>query len=120
MLLIIIIINAIVFCFYYVSKQGHIHAVKKIVGYSKLMILADTFTDFLLLTLGAFVTGNALVLLLKETVFKNVQLFSIYMLDPQVIVISLIAVILLTVFLSIIAIARTFTAGNTNEYRAEM
>ena len=118
MLLIIIIINATVFCFYYVSKQGHIHGIKKIIGYSKTMILADTFADFLLLTLGAFVTGNALVILLKETVFKNVQLFSIYMLDLQVIVISLVAVILLTVFLSVIAIAKTFTAGNTNEYRA--
>ncbi|MBQ6052867.1 MAG: ABC transporter permease, partial [Clostridia bacterium] len=117
MLLIIIIINAIVFCFYYVSKQGHIHGVKKIIGYSKLMILTDTFFDFLLLTLGAFVTGNALVILLKETVFKEVQLFSIYMLDPQVIVFSLSAVILLTVFLSVIAIAKTFTSGNTNEYR---
>ena len=117
MLLIIIIINAIVFCFYYVSKQGHIHAVKKIVGYSKLMILADTFTDFLLLTVGAFVTGNVIVILLKETIFKNVQLFSIYMLDPQVIIISLVAVVALTVLLSVIAIARTFTSGNTNEYR---
>ncbi|MBO4392270.1 MAG: hypothetical protein J5816_03100, partial [Clostridia bacterium] len=94
------------------------HGIKKIIGYSKTMILADTFADFLLLTLGAFVTGNALVILLKETVFKNVQLFSIYMLDPQVIVFSLAAVILLTVFLSVIAIAKTFTAGNTNEYRA--
>ena len=118
MLLIIIIINAIVFCFYYVSKQGHIHGIKKIIGYSKLMILADTFADFLLLTVGAFVTGNAIVILLKETIFKEVQLFSIYMLDPQVIVFSLAAVILLTVFLSVIAIAKTFTAGNTNEYRA--
>ena len=117
MLLIMIIINAVVFCFYYVSKQGHIHAVKKIVGYSKLMILADTFTDFLLLTVGAFVTGNAIVILLKETIFKNVQLFSIYMLDPQVIIMSLIAVVALTVLLSVIAITRTFTAGNTNEYR---
>ena len=118
MLLIIIIINAVVFCFYYVSKQGHIHAVKKIVGYSKLMILADTFTDFLLLTVGAFVTGNAIVILLKETIFKEVQLFSIYMLDPQVIIISLVAVVTLTVLLSVIAIAKTFTSGNTNEYRA--
>ena len=117
MLLIIIIINAVVFCFYYVSKQGHIHAVKKIVGYSKLMILADTFTDFLLLTVGAFVTGNAIAILLKETIFKNVQLFSIYMLDPQVIIISLVAVVALTVILSVIAIARTFTSGKTNEYR---
>ncbi|MBQ6172535.1 MAG: ABC transporter permease [Clostridia bacterium] len=117
MLLIIIIINAVVFCFYYVSKQGHIHAVKKIVGYSKLMILADTFTDFLLLTVGAFVTGNAIVILLKETIFKEVQLFSIYMLDPQVIIISLVAVVALTVLLSVIAIARTFTSGKTNEYR---
>ncbi len=118
MLLIIIIINAVVFCFYYVSKQGHIHAVKKIVGYSKLMILADTFTDFLLLTVGAFVTGNAIVILLKETIFKNVQLFSIYMLDPVVILVSLAAVILLTVFLSIVAVTKTFTAGNTNQYRS--
>ncbi len=117
MLLIIIIINAVVFCFYYVSKQGHIHAVKKIVGYSKLMILADTFTDFLLLTVGAFVTGNAIVILLKETIFKEVQLFSIYMLDPQVIIISLVAVVALTVLLSVIAITRTFTSGKTNEYR---
>jgi hypothetical protein len=117
MLLIIIIINATVFCFYYVSKQGHIHGVKKIIGYSKLMILTDTFFDFLLLTLGAFVTGNALVILLKETVFKEVQLFSIYMLDPQVIIISLVAVVALTVLLSVIAIARTFTSGKSNEYR---
>ena len=117
MLLIIIIINAVVFCFYYVSKQGHIHGVKKIIGYSKLMILTDTFFDFLLLTLGAFVTGNALVILLKETVFKEVQLFSIYMLDPQVIIISLVAVVALTVLLSVIAIAKTFASGNTNEYR---
>ena len=118
MLLLLIIINAVVFCFYYVSKQGHIHAVKKIVGYSKTMIISDTFADFLVLTLGAFVTGNTLVILLKETVFRNVQLFSIYMLDPQVIVMTLIAVVLLTVFLSVIAVTKTFTAGNSNEYRA--
>ncbi|MBQ1862463.1 MAG: hypothetical protein II149_03010, partial [Clostridia bacterium] len=62
-------------------------------------------------------TGNAIVILLKETIFKDVQLFSIYMLDPQVIIISLIAVVALTVLLSVIAIARTFTSGNTNEYR---
>ena len=118
MLFILIIINAIVFCFYYVSKQGHIHAVKKIVGYSKTMIISDTFADFLVLTLGAFVTGNAIVILLKETLFRNVQLFSIYMLDPQVIVMTLIAVVLLTVFLSVIAVTKTFAAGNSNEYRA--
>ena len=117
LLLIVVVINATVFCFYYVSKQGHIHGIKKIIGYSKLMILADTFADFLLLTVGAFVTGNAIVILLKETIFKEVQLFSIYMLDPQVIIISLVAVVALTVLLSVIAIARTFTSGNTNEYR---
>lgn len=118
MLLIIIIINSMVFCFYYVSKQGHIHAVKKIIGYSKTMILTDTFTDFLLLSLGAFVAGNALVVLLKETLFANVQLFSIYMLDPFVILVSLAGVILLTVFLSVIAVTKTFASGNMNQYRS--
>jgi hypothetical protein len=39
------------------------------------------------------------------------------MLDPQVIIISLVAVVALTLLLSVIAIARTFTSGNTNEYR---
>ena len=118
MLLVIIIINAMVFCFYYVSKQSHIHGVKKIIGYSKTMILTDTFTDFLMLSVGAFVAGNAIVILLKETLFSKVELFSIYMLDPVVILISLAAIILLTVFFSVVAVTKTFTAGNTNEYRA--
>ncbi len=78
-----------VFCFYYVSKQSHIHGVKKIIGYSKTMILADTFTDFLILSVSAFVAGNAVVVLLKETVFSKVELFSIYMLDPVVILLSI-------------------------------
>ncbi|MBQ4627703.1 MAG: ABC transporter permease [Clostridia bacterium] len=117
MLLIMIIINAVVFCFYYVSKQENIHYVKKLVGYSMRMILIDTFLDFSVLTLGAFVTGNAVVILLKDTIFKEIQLFSIYMLDFKVVIISLVAVLLLTVFLSVVAISKTFTAGNNNRYR---
>lgn len=107
-----------VFCFYYVSKQSHIHGVKKIIGYSKTMILADTFTDFLILSVSAFVACNAVVVLLKETVFSKVELFSIYMLDPVVILLSIAAVILLTVFFSLVAVTKTFAAGNTNRYRA--
>ncbi|MBR5721017.1 MAG: hypothetical protein IKX78_00875, partial [Clostridia bacterium] len=67
---------------------------------------------------GAFVAGNALVVLMKETLFANVQLFSIYMLDPFVILVSLAAVILLTVFLSVIAVTKTFASGNMNQYRS--
>jgi len=117
MLLIMIIINAVVFCFYYVSKQESIHFIKKLAGYSKDMIMLDTFMDFSLLTMGAFITGNAIVVALKETIFKNVQLFSIYMLDYKVIVFSFSMVILLSIFLASIAIAKTFTAGNYNKYR---
>ncbi|MBO5037817.1 MAG: hypothetical protein J6D42_12160 [Clostridia bacterium] len=117
MLLIMIIINAVVFCFYYVSKQESIHFIKKLAGYSKDMIMLDTFMDFSLLTMGAFITGNAIVVALKETIFKDVQLFSIYMLDYKVIVFSFSMVILLSIFLASIAIAKTFTAGNYNKYR---
>ncbi|MBO5036316.1 MAG: ABC transporter permease [Clostridia bacterium] len=117
MLLIMIIINAVVFCFYYVSKQENIHYVKKLVGYSKWMILFDTFLDFSILTLGAFVTGNAIVIILKDTIFKDVQLFSIYMIDFKVVIISLVAILLLTIFLSVVAISKTFTAGNNNRHR---
>ena len=117
MLLIMIIINAVVFCFYYVSKQENIHYVKKLVGYSMKMILIDTFLDFSTLTFGAFVTGNVIVLLLKETICKDIQLFEIYMLDPVVVVISLVSVLLLAVFLSVIAIAKTFKSTNNNRYR---
>ena len=117
MLLIMIIINAVVFCFYYVSKQENIHYVKKLVGYSMRMILIDTFLDFSSLTFGAFVTGNVIVLLLKETICKDIQLFEIYMIDPVVIAISLVSVLLLAVFLSVIAIAKTFASTNNNRYR---
>ena len=117
MLLIMIVINAIVFCFYYVSKQENIHYVKKLVGYSMRMILIDTFLDFSSLTFGAFVTGNVIVLLLKETICKDIQLFEIYMIDPVVIAISLVSVLLLAVFLSVIAIAKIFASTNNNKYR---
>ena len=79
--------------------------------------MIDTFLDFSSLTFGAFVTGNALVLLLKETLCKDIQLFEIYMIDPVVIAISLISVLLLAVFLSVIAIAKTFASTNNNRYR---
>jgi len=117
MMLIMIVINAVVFCFYYVSKQENIHYVKKLVGYSMRMILIDTFLDFSSLTFGAFVTGNVIVLLLKETICKDIQLFEIYMIDPVVIAISLVSVLLLAVFLSVIAIAKTFASTNNNRYR---
>ena len=117
MMLIMIVINAVVFCFYYVSKQENIHYVKKLVGYSMRMILIDTFLDFSSLTFGAFVTGNVIVLLLKETLCKDIQLFEIYMIDPVVIAISLVSVLLLAVFLSVIAIAKTFASTNNNRYR---
>ena len=117
MLLIMIVINAIVFCFYYVSKQENIHYVKKLVGYSMRMILIDTFLDFSSLTFGAFVTGNVIVLLLEETICKDIQLFEIYMIDPVVIAISLVSVLLLAVFLSVIAIAKIFASTNNNKYR---
>ncbi len=117
MLFVIVIINAVVFCFYYVSKQQNIHYVKKLVGYSKIMILVDTFVDFLSLAAFAFISGNALTVLLKETVFAGVGLFSIYMLDFQVILLSLAAVALLTVVLTVIAVTRTFASANNNEYR---
>jgi hypothetical protein len=81
------------------------------------MILIDTFLDFSTLTFGAFVTGNVIVLILKETICKNIQLFEIYMLDPVVVVISLVSVLLLAVFLSVIAIAKTFKSTNNNRYR---
>ncbi|MBQ6171651.1 MAG: ABC transporter permease [Clostridia bacterium] len=117
MLLALIVINAMVFCFYYVSKQRNIHYVKKLVGYSKIMILADTLIDFLVLTACAFIFGNAVTVLLKETVFAGAGLFSIYILDFQAVLIAFAAVALLTVVLTVIAVARTFASANNNEYR---
>jgi len=58
-----------------------------------------------------------IVLLLKETICKDIQLFEIYMIDPVVIAISLVSVLLLAVFLSVIAIAKTFASTNNNRYR---
>ena len=117
LLLVMIVINATVFCFYYVSRQGSIHFIKKLARYSTDMILIDTFIDFGALAVLAYIVGNAIIVLLKNTVCKDVQLFSIYMLDLNVIMFSLSTVILLAIGLTVIAIAKTFTAGNYNKYR---
>ena len=81
------------------------------------MILADTLIDFLVLTACAFIFGNAVTVLLKETVFDGAGLFSIYILDFQAVLIAFAAVALLTVVLTVIAVARTFASANNNEYR---
>lgn len=61
MLLIIIIINAVVFCFYYVSKQGHIHAVKKIVGYSKLIHIFRRKKDIYRYSCSQYIRSSAYI-----------------------------------------------------------
>ncbi len=117
MLLILVSINAAVFCFYYVSKQEGIYYVKKIVGYSQSMMLCDTFTDFSVLAFTAFIAGNAVTFLLKETILKNFGIFSLYMPEPAVLIVSLVTVILFSGLLSVIATFKTFHSSENSIYR---
>ena len=117
MLLILVSINAAVFCFYYVSKQEGIYYVKKIVGYSQGMMLCDTFTDFSVLAFTAFIAGNAVTFLLKETILKNFGIFSLYMPEPAVLIVSLVTVILFSGLLSVIATFKTFHSSENSIYR---
>ena len=112
----LILISFVVFCIYYIDRILHIMNVKKVIGYSKAMILADTAAQFILLSAGAYVLGNAIMLLLSKTVFGKIALFAAFNINLPVLSFSLGALLAIAFVFSIIAVYRSF-AGTARDLK---
>ena len=104
----LILISFVVFCIYYIDRILHIMNVKKLIGYSKSMILADTMGQFVLLSVVAYILGNAAMYLLSRTVFSRIALFSAFNVTLPVLAFSFGALMIISVIFSAIAVYRAF------------
>ncbi len=117
LMFILTVINSIVFSSYYLLKQKHILSVKKFLGYSKKLILADTFLYFLVLVVISFVVGNLTMSVLSQTVLSQIELFDLYVLDIRALGLSLIGTAILALIFSIIAVNQTYSKDTSQLLR---
>ena len=112
----LIILTSIVFSVYFIDKLTKIINVKKFIGYSKIMILADTAAQFILLSSVAFIAGNGIMLLLSQTALKNAVLFAAFAINLPILTLSFGSLILIAFALSLLAVYRSF-AGTARDLK---
>ncbi|MBE6896348.1 MAG: ABC transporter permease [Ruminococcaceae bacterium] len=108
MFMILVYLTATVFCVYYLDKIQHIINVKKFLGYSKIMIFADTAGSFIFISTIAFAVGNAAMWVLSKTLLKDFILFSAFRINLPVLTFSFGMILLIAFLFSILAINKAF------------
>lgn len=119
LMFVLTMINSIVFCSYYVLKQKHIISVKKFVGFSKGLLLFDTFLAFMLLAGASFVAGNLIMTILTRTVLSKIELFDLYTLDLRTLIVSFIGTAILALVFSAISIHDSFSKDSSEYLRQQ-
>ncbi|MBQ6172729.1 MAG: ABC transporter permease [Clostridia bacterium] len=112
----LILISFVVFCIYYIDRILHIMNVKKVIGYSKLMIFTDTAAQFIALSVSAYVLGNGIMLLLAKTVLSNIALFSSFNINLPVLAFSFGILLAIAFLFSVLAVYRSF-AGTARDLK---
>ena len=112
----LILISFVVFCVYYIDRILHIMNVKKVIGYSKLMIFTDTAAQFIALSVSAYVLGNGIMLLLAKTVLSNIALFSSFSINLPVLAFSFGILLAIAFLFSVLAVYRSF-AGTARDLK---
>ena len=112
----LILISFIVFCIYYIDRILHIMNIKLFIGYSKIMILADTAGQFVSLSALAYVIGNGIMLLLSRTVLSKIALFSAFSINLPILSVSFGLLMLTALIFSLIAVYRAFR-GSARELK---
>lgn len=117
LMFVLTMINSIVFSSYYVLKQKHIISVKKFIGFTRGILLLDTFLSFMSLVGVSFIIGNLIMTILTQTVLSQVELFDLYTLDLRTLIVSFIGTAILALIFSAIAIHDTFTKDTSETLR---
>ena len=104
----LIALTAVVFGIYYIDKIKHIINVKKFLGYSKIMIFADTAGSFIFISTIAFAVGNAAMWVLSKTLLKDFILFSAFRINLPVLTFSFGIILLIAFLFSVFAINKSF------------
>lgn len=104
----LIVLTAVVFGVYYIDKVKHIINVKKFLGYSRIMIFADTAGSFMFISTIAFAVENAAMWILSKTIFKDVILFSAFRINLPVLAFSFGMILLVAFLFSVFAINKSF------------
>ena len=107
-----IFLTTSVFCIYYIDKIKNIINIKKFIGYSKIMIFADTSAQFIFLSTVAFSIGNGIMMILAKTIFKDVALISAYQINLPVLVFSFGTMLLISFLFSVIAINKAYRGSS--------
>jgi len=108
MFVLMVLIAAIVFCSHYVDQMKQIINIKKLVGFSKFMIFVDTFVQFVSISSVTFIFGNSLLFVASKTVLRNIEFFSAFTFNLTSVAVSFGLVLLLSLFISLMAINRAF------------
>ncbi|MBQ4628706.1 MAG: hypothetical protein IJB44_06480, partial [Clostridia bacterium] len=107
-----IFLTTSVFGIYYIDKIKNIINIKKFIGYSKIMIFADTSAQFIFLSTVAFSIGNGIMMILAKTIFKDVALISAYQINLPVLVFSFGTMLLISFLFSVIAINKAYRGSS--------
>ena len=111
-----ILLTSLVFGAYYINENMRIYDVKKLVGYSKIMILTDNLTEFVIISTAAFAAGNLLLFVTSKTVLSGILFFNSISFNFPVIATSYLGIVLISVIFSVIAVYRAFR-GNARDLK---
>ena len=106
--ILLVLFTALIFAVYYINENFRVFDVKKLIGYSKTMIFADTLFEFLIISTAAYITGSLILFISAKTVMGKYLLFSSLSLSFPVLGMSYCGVLILAVVLSVIALHKTF------------
>ena len=106
--MIMILLTALIFSAYYIDENMRIFDIKKLVGYSKLMILLDNLIEFIVLSTAAFAAGNLLLFTTSKTMLNEMLFFNSIRFNIPVITASYAGIVFISVLFSIIAVYRAF------------
>ncbi len=106
--ILLVLFTALIFAAYYINENFRVFDVKKLIGYSKSMIFADTLFEFLVISTASYIAGTAILFICAKTVMGKYLLFSSLSLNFPVLGMSYCGVLILAVILSVIALHKTF------------
>ncbi|MBO5299902.1 MAG: ABC transporter permease [Clostridia bacterium] len=116
-LMTLLFLNVAVFSAYYVDRQKHIVSVKKMIGFSKLMIVFDVVLDFVKIAFGGFWIGWVSIVLSSRTILKNIEMFSVVQPSFDITMVSLFITVIAFIVVAVWAVFCTYNKDTSEMLR---
>ena len=116
-LMTLLFLNVAVFSAYYVDRQKHIVSVKKMIGFSKLMIVFDVVLDFVKIAFGGFWIGWVSIVLSSRTILKNIEMFSVVQPSFDITMVSLFITVIAFIVVAVWTVFCTYNKDTSEMLR---